>query len=173
MNEVREIVTKAVVAKGKKAMHITHVIETSVHPYSILGCWIINSEFEASKNLDVVDIFGTFEVNIWYSSLENTKTDVLRETVSYQKDIKIKKIVKSYIDNNVDVLAKVLRHPTVIKAKIDDDKIILDIEFEILAEIIGETKIQVTVFNPINNEEEDIEDLDIEVNENFLNLKKE
>ena len=44
MNEVREIVTKAVVAKGKKAMHITHVIETSVHPYSILGCWIINSD---------------------------------------------------------------------------------------------------------------------------------
>ena len=133
----------------------------------------ITSEFEASKNLDAVDIFGTFEVNIWYSCLENTKTDVLRETVSYQKDIKTKKIVKSYIDNNVDVLAKVLRHPTVIKAKIDDDKIILDIELEILAEIIGETKIQVTVFNPINNEEEDIEDLDIEVDENFLNSKKE
>ena len=133
----------------------------------------ITSEFEATKNLDIVDIDGTFEVNIWYSCLENSKTDVLRETVSYHKDIKTKKIVKSYIDNNVDVLAKVLKHPTVIRAKIDEDKIILDIEFEILAEIIGETKIQVTVFNPIDNEEEDIEDLDIEVNEDFLNLKKE
>ena len=172
MNEVREIVTKAVVAKGKKTMHITHVIETTVRPYSILGCWIINNEFEASKNLDVVDVDGTFEVNIWYSGLENTKTDVLRETVSYHKDIKTKKIVKSYIDNNVDILAKVLKHPTVIRAKIDEDKIILEIEFEILAEIIGETKIQVTVFNPINNDEEDIEDLDIEVNEDFLNTNK-
>jgi spore coat protein E len=172
MNEVREIVTKAVVAKGKKAMHITHIIETNVHPYSILGCWIINNEFEATKNLDVVDIDGTFEINIWYSGLENTKTDVLREKVSYHKDIKIKKLVKSYIENNVDILAKVLKHPTVIKAKIDDDKIILDIELEVLAEVIGETKIQVTVFNPVNSEEEDIEDLDIEVNEDFLNTNK-
>ena len=37
MNEVREIVTKAVVAKGKKAMHITHNIQTTAHPYSVLG----------------------------------------------------------------------------------------------------------------------------------------
>ena len=36
MNEVREIVTKAVVAKGKKVMHISHQLETTVHPYSIL-----------------------------------------------------------------------------------------------------------------------------------------
>lgn len=42
MNEVREIVTKAVVAKGKKVMHIAHEINTTANPYSILGCWIIN-----------------------------------------------------------------------------------------------------------------------------------
>jgi hypothetical protein len=28
------------------------------------------------------------------------------------------------------------------------------------------------VFNPVNSEEEDIEDLDIEVNEDFLNTNK-
>ena len=64
MNEVREIVTKAVVAKGKKTMHISHNLKTNVHPYSILGCWIINHEFEASKIDDIVDINGSFEVNI-------------------------------------------------------------------------------------------------------------
>ena len=63
MNEVREIVTKAVVAKGKKTMHISHSLKTNVHPYSILGCWIINHEFEASKVDDIVDINGT-EYNI-------------------------------------------------------------------------------------------------------------
>jgi len=45
MNEVREIVTKAVVAKGKKAMHITHNIQTTTNPYSVLGCWIINHDY--------------------------------------------------------------------------------------------------------------------------------
>ena len=32
MNEVREIVTKAVVAKGKKAMHLTHNIQSTSYP---------------------------------------------------------------------------------------------------------------------------------------------
>ena len=38
MNEIREIVTKAVVAKGKKVMHLSHDLETLDHPYLILGC---------------------------------------------------------------------------------------------------------------------------------------
>ena len=49
MNEVREIVTRAVVSKGKKTFHLTEQIKASEKPYSILGCWIINNEFEASK----------------------------------------------------------------------------------------------------------------------------
>lgn len=171
MNEVREIVTKAVVAKGKKAMHITHSINTTKHPYSVLGCWIINHEFEATRNNDLVDINGEFEVNIWYSTEENSRTDVLREKVAYKKDIKVKRIVNEYLENSDDVLAKILKHPTVTNAKIIDNEIKLDIDLEILAEVIGETKMQVTVFTPIVNEDDDIDDLDIEVNEDFLNDK--
>ena len=171
MNEVREIVTKAVVAKGKKIMHISHELHTTAHPYSILGCWIINHEFEASRNDKVVDIDGTFEVNIWYSTEENTKTDVLRENVKYHKDIKVKKIVNDYMKKSDDILAKILKHPTVTQAKIVDDVIHLELEFEILAEVIGETKMQVTVFNQEDIKDEDIDDLDIEVNEDFIKDK--
>ena len=167
MNEVREIVTKAIVAKGKKAMHITYTIKTTKHPYSVLGCWIINHEFEAIRNNDIVDINGEFEVNIWYSTEENTKTDVLREKVVYKKDIKVKRIVNEYLKNSDDVLAKIIKHPTVTNAKIIDDEIIIDVDLEVLAEVIGETKMQVTVFTPVVNDD-DIEDLDIEVNEDFL-----
>ncbi|UKI49725.1 MAG: outer spore coat protein CotE [Clostridium sp.] len=35
MNEIREIVTKAVVAKGKKLFNMHEHIESSTHPYSI------------------------------------------------------------------------------------------------------------------------------------------
>lgn len=169
MNEVREIVTKAVVAKGKKLIHISHELNTTVHPYSILGCWIINHEFEASKRDNIVDVLGNLEVNIWYSTEENTKTDIIRETISYKKDIKIKKIVTNYLKNSDDILAKILKHPKVTDARIVNDAILLEIEFEILAEVIGETKMQVTVFTPIDEIDDDIEDLDIEVNEDFLN----
>lgn len=167
MNEVREIVTKAIVAKGKKLMHIIHDLKTDDNPYSILGCWIINHEFEASLKENIVYIDGIFEVNIWYSKDNNSKTDVLREKIKYKKDIKVKRIVNDLIKPDDDIIARIIKHPTVINAKIDDEGINLEIDMEVLAEVIGETKMQVTVFNQVINDE-DIEDLDIEVNDDFL-----
>lgn len=127
----------------------------------------ITHEFEANRNEDLIDINGAFEVNIWYSTEQNMKTDIIREKVNYKKDIKVKRIVNEYLKNSDDVLVKILKHPTVTNAKIIDGEIKIDVDFEILAEVIGETKMQVTVFTPIA-QDEDIEDLDIEVNEDFL-----
>lgn len=167
MNEIREIVTKAVVAKGKKLFNMHEHIQTSTHPYSILGCWIINHEFEAFKNADVVTIEGQYELNIWYSAVQNSKTDVIREKIKYKKDIKVKNVVKNYMENNDDILAKILKHPTVTNAKILEDGLDVDVSMEILAEVIGETKMQVTVFTQVDNQD-DIDDVDIEVDEDFL-----
>lgn len=127
----------------------------------------ITHEFEAERNDDLVDINGVFEVNIWYSTEQNMRTDVLREKVAYKKDIKVKRIVNEYLKNTDDILIKILKHPTVTNARIIDGEIKIDVDFEILAEVIGETKMQVTVFTPVT-QEEDIDDLDIEVNEDFL-----
>ena len=127
----------------------------------------ITHEFEGSRNDDLIDINASFEVNIWYSTEQNMKTDIIREKVTYKKDIKVKRILTEYLKNSDDVLVKILKHPTVTNAKIIDGEIKIDVDFEILAEVIGETKMQVTVFTPVAIDE-DIEDLDIEVNEDFL-----
>ena len=74
MNEIREIVTRAVVAKGKKVFNITEKVSTNEKPYSILGCWVINHEFEAELNKNNrVDLNGTFEIDVWYAYDDNTK----------------------------------------------------------------------------------------------------
>ena len=168
MNEIREIVTRAVVAKGKKVFNLVEKIRTSEKPYSILGCWIINHEFEASKINEVIKLDGEFEVNIWFSTNNNTKTDIIRETITYKKEIVTKTIVKDYLENTDDILARIIQHPTVTNAKIIDDTVQLDITFEIIAEIIGETKMKVTVFKEVENWEEEIDTLDMDINENFL-----
>ena len=80
---------------------------------------------------------------------------------------RIRHYLNEYLKNTDDVLVKILKHPTVTNAKIIDGEIKIDVDFEILAEVIGETKMQVTVFTPVT-QEEDIDDLDIEVNEDFL-----
>lgn len=173
LSNVREIVTKAIVAKGKKSISMSQNIATTIQPYSILGCWIINHKYEAYKESDLVYITGSFDINIWYSFENNTKTDIIRETVNYKKDIKTKKIVDDYLENSSDVLIKVLKSPQATNAKIYDGHIDIDLSFDILAEVLGETKMQVTIFNsePEDDNDIDIEDLDIEVNEDFL--KKE
>ena len=168
MNEIREIVTRAVVAKGKKVFNLVEKVRTSEKPYSILGCWIINHEFEASKINEVVKLDGEFEVNIWFSTNNNTKTDIIRENITYKKEIITKTVVKDYLENTDDILARIIQHPTVTNAKIIDDTVQLDITFEIIAEIIGETKMKVTVFKEVENWEEEIDTLDMDINENFL-----
>ncbi len=168
MNEIREIVTRAVVAKGKKVFNLIEKVTTNEKPYSILGCWVINHEFEATKLNNTVKLDGEFEVNIWYSTNNNTRTDIIRETISYKKDIETRTIVKDYLENSDDILARIIQHPTVTNAKILDDFIEVDITFEIVAEIIGETKMKVTVFKEVENWEEEIDTLDMELNEEFL-----
>ena len=168
MNEIREIVTRAVVAKGKKVFNLVEKISTKEKPYSILGCWIINHEFEASKINEVIKLDGEFEVNIWFSTNNNTKTDIIRETISYKKEIVTKTVVKDYLENTDDILARIVQHPTVTNAKIMDGIVQVDITFEIIAEIIGETKMKVTVFKETENWEEEVDTLDMDINENFL-----
>lgn len=169
MNEIREIVTRAVVAKGKKIFNVTEKIPSTVKPYSILGCWIINHEFEASKlATNIVRIEGEFEINIWYSTENNTRTDIIRHTIKYTKEIETRQIVKDYLENSDDILARILQHPTCTNARIFDEAVEVDISFEITAEIIGETKMKVTVFNQVETWEEEINNTDMEINEDFI-----
>lgn len=167
MNQIREIVTKAVIAKGKKKINLKEIVKPDSQVYSVLGCWIINHEFEANMDEESATVNGTFEINVWYSSLNNSKTEIARKIVKYSENIKTRKVVNDAIDNDTDVIARIMKHPTCINAIIVENDIEIEISLEILIEIIGETKMQVTVFEPNDDdiEEEDFENI---INEDFL-----
>ena len=173
MNEVREIVTRAVVAKGKKIFRVSEVVKPCNDAYSILGCWVINHEFEAELGDKKVDLQGDFEINIWYAYDNNSKTDIARSTSHYTGTIKVREIICDYIGNNCDVIARVLQQPTCTNAKITDQGIEVEVVFEVLVEVIGETMMMVTVFNCTDNVEPiDDDDFENEINEDFLNEPK-
>ena len=67
MNDVREIVTRAVLAKGRKILKVKETVNINDDVTSVLGCWIINHQFEATLIGKDVKINGSFENNIWYS----------------------------------------------------------------------------------------------------------
>ncbi len=162
MNDIREIVTKAVVGKGRKTTRLNEKIALQNDAFSILGCWIINHNFDAKKVDDNVLVNGSFEVNVWYSSSNNSKTDVLRNRVEYSDKITVNQIVSDYLENSDDIIVKIIKQPTCTDAKIINNTIETDIVFELSAEVIGETKMRVSIFNQDSVENEIDESINID-----------
>ena len=117
----KEIVTKAVIGKGKKKYKDSYKIEVSDKPSTILGCWIINHNFSGKKINDKVIIDGSFDVNIWYSYDNDTKTNVLNKKISYSNEEKINLGDKEVI--NEEIIVRSLKQPTCISAKENGNEI--------------------------------------------------
>src|SRR5690625_1074509 len=88
--DYREIITKAVIGKGRQASEDKHMISPPHQPSSILGCWIINHLYNAKrKGEEAVEVKGSYDINVWYSYNDHTKTEVVTERVTYSDVIKL------------------------------------------------------------------------------------
>lgn len=180
MGEYREIITKAVVAKGRKFSQSNHTIDPHHNPSSILGCWIINHKYKAKKIGKKVEVCGTYDINVWYSFNDNTQTEVVTDRVEYRDIIKLKYRDPDCFDDQ-EVVAKVLQQPNCVEASISPsgNKIIVDVEREFLVEVIGETTVFVEVHSKKHRghyEEEwefDVDDEELEeIDPEFLGEKE-
>ena len=91
MSNFREIVTKAVIGKAKKTSGNKFSVQTEERPDTVLGCWVINNSFSGTNNYGSVLVQGAFDVNIWYSYDNDTKTDVLKESKTYKEVVNVRR----------------------------------------------------------------------------------
>ena len=176
MASYKEIVTKAVIGKGKKFFENKYSVETDVTPSTILGCWIINHKFNGYERNDNVVVDGSFDINIWYSTDNDTKTNVINKTIKYSDEIAVKnKLDVSSGDS--EIVVRALEQPTCKNATINGNTIDFDIEKELGIEVVGDTKVKIMVEDnedawvSLNEEKEEKtvdEQIDEEVNEEFL-----
>ncbi|MER2028053.1 MAG: outer spore coat protein CotE [Solibacillus sp.] len=154
MKRLRQIVTKAVIAKGKKRTECVETLCPPNAPTSILGCWVINHQYQAKRNGKFVEVTGKFDVNVWYAYNNHSKTAVHTETISYKDRVKLSFRDGDEVDSN-DVKVRVLQAPNCIEAVItkQGDKIQVTVEREFLVEIIGETTVVINV-HPLDYEDE-------------------
>ena len=175
--EFREIITKAVCGKGRKFSQVTHSITPPHHPTSILGAWIINNQYESVKSGEGIEVVGTYDINIWYSYDNNSKTDVAKETVSYVEVVPLSYEDPKHRVSTEEVSAEATQEPNCVEASVSSDRtqVIVRVEREFAVEMIAETKVTVLV-SPhgldeledkdvdfqyeIEGEEDDYEDLD-------------
>ena len=170
MAEYKEIVTKAVIAKGKKSTSNKYTLEPEEIPNTILGCWVINNTFNGTSVGDSIIVNGSFDVNVWYSYDNDSKTAVSTKKYNYSDTMHMKSL--NSLDSRPEVLVKSLKQPTVADVKIDNDVVNLSIDKELGIEIVGNTKIKVPVETldddyEVLEDDPPLEEID-KVNEDYL-----
>lgn len=171
----KEIVTKAIIGKGKKDFHDTYTITPEDNVSTVLGCWVINHNFKGYPSSGKIIIEGNFDVNIWYSYDNDTKTNVISKRIDYSDTTSIKSR-EDEITDDTEVIVRSLKQPTCSKVEIKGNDIQFIIDKQLGIEIIGDTKAKILVeedeepWEIINDDiSDDINNqIDKEVNEDYI-----
>ncbi len=143
----KEIVTKAIIGKGKKYFKNNYEIEPETIPTTILGCWVINHNFKGYKKGSEVGVDGSYDVNVWYSYDNDSKTGVATKTINYNENFNVKLKENAELNRDTDIIVRSLKQPNVSKVDIKDNKIIIDVEKELGVEIVGDTKVKINIYD--------------------------
>ena len=176
MASYKEIVTKAIIGKCKKTTNSNFEIECEEKPNTVLGCWVINHTFNGSNNNGKVNLNGSFDINVWYSYDNDTKTAVCTRKFNYSDIMNVNLKNESKLDDKSEIIVECLKQPTVTDVKINNGVVSLKVEKELGVEIIGRTTVKVAVEDDFD-EYEEIFDTDAEeelniniddLNDNYL-----
>jgi spore coat protein E len=164
----REIVTRAVVGKGRIYNNNEAVIKTVSVPSKVLGCWIINhyyvNSFEGGKAI----ARGKYDLHVWYGFNDDTDTMIHKQTIDYVEEFALKMKPGEELSEENELISKCIKYPTCTSLNLNDDGTIsIKVEKDISLDIIGEANLRVQISNSeedwVNGE--DIENIDV----NYLN----
>ena len=168
MSYYKEIVTKAVIGKGKKTTKEKRVIDLNQSVDNVLGCWVINHSFGGIYDNGNLFINGSYDVNIWYSFDNNSKTNVLIKRFDYKDRMNVSIKENGTLSNNSDLIVRALSQPSVIDVKVENNTIELIVEKQMGMEVVGDAKVRVTVTDEEDDYEELINEDEININDNYL-----
>ena len=128
----------------------------------LLSPYIMSHKFKGSEVGGKIVVDGSFDVNIWYSYDNDTKTTVITKKISYSESVMVRQ--RESTDSTVrDIMVRSLKQPNCTNAKENGKSISIEIEKELGIEIVGDTKVKVAV-----EDEEEPWDIieDVEYNDN-------
>ena len=161
----KEIVTKAVIGKGKKTTKEVQTINTTENVNNVLGCWVINHSFSGVIDNGTIIVNGSYDVNVWYSYDNNTKTNVMIRRFTYSDTMNVKIKENSKLTNTSEIIVRSLSEPSVTDVSNNGSEITLNIEKQMGVEVVGDTKVRVSVADDYDDYEEIIDDNDTDVSD--------
>ena len=171
MASLKEIVTKAVIGKTKKTSKDTFEIPVDYDISNVLGCWVINHNFSGVDDNGKAKIKGSYDVNVWYSYDDNTKTNVIVKTFSYDDVINVNLKSKDVLTDSREIIVRSLTAPQVSDVKVDGKLIKVTVEKEIGVEIVGDVKMRINAEEDFDDyeEEDNGKDLEMNITDDYLN----
>ena len=177
MKGYTEIVTKAIIGKNKKSFKTDYEFTCNDNPNTILGCWIINNKFKGYLNGGTAVINGSFDINVWYSYDNDTKTGVYTQNFTYNDSIKLN--INS-LTGSEEVIVNCLKQPSVTDVKIENNIVKLKVEKDFGIEVVGNKTVKVAAMDDAIDYEEvfdtpDEEELNInndDIDENYISVNK-
>ena len=142
----REILTKAIIAKGKKNIKESLKCDVNNNVSKVLGCWIINHNNEVYKQNQKIFIKGSFEINLWYGYDDNTKCGMYTFNYDFNNEIPYTfTLEKITLNEKNDVKSYVIIEPSCSNMTFSEKQRCVDIIREYEIDIIGETKLRIKV----------------------------
>lgn len=117
----------------------------------------ITHVFQGTKQNEAIVIEGSYDVNIWYSCLNDTKTEVATQHNTYKETVQIKRKEDTDIADGEEVIVRSLTQPNCIQAEIVNNQIHYTIEKELGIEVVGDTKVKIAI-DPTEDPWDEIED---------------
>lgn len=165
MANYQEILTKAVVGKGKKTCEDEYNLTSNLKPSKVLGCWVINHNMKPILKDNEVYVDGEYEVHIWYAYDEDKNTELHKEKITYSELVPFKMKKGEELTLKQELKAYCTNYPSCVELKIKEDKLFLKIKKDFIVDAIGEAVIRVQLSDlidePIDIDEEIEQNVDI------------
>ena len=183
MNDIREIVTKAVIGKGHRTFNVSVTMpETTGLVIRVLGAVMTNHCVNAEKSGDLIEISGSYEVHVWYTYDDDNQTDIVRMTVDYGDIIELRHALRDNLLDSDEITAEEIVAPYATDVRIEAGIIHVDVALEVAAEVIGETKMRVAILGPVAqaispeisfDPDDDLSEIDAAITPDFLEVTME
>ena len=142
----REILTKAIIAKGEKEIKDDHIVHIDDDISKMLGCWIINHKSDVKLEKGKIIIYGTYQAHIWYGYQQDTLSTLKIIDYDFIDEIPYNFTLESYeLNEKNEIKSYVETSPTCIDMSFLNNKINLTIIRKYKVDIVGETKLKIKV----------------------------
>ncbi len=158
---LREIVTKAVVSKGKIVDSNEIRLPIVENASKVVGCWIINHHYLSLVENDKVYANGTYDIHIWYSLNDNSDTNVFKQTIEYRQEFNMDN--NNFNKESSEYKVYCIEYPSCSNIVINDNNFVVTVKKGLAVDVIGESKLLVQVSESTSRED------DFAINTNYIN----